>query len=177
MNYADIIAVLEWEDKCERRIKMSYNSPISVIIQMVDEHIKEVQKQEETAVVAEITRQMGVNIDKDELIRALNYDRHQYEKGYVDGRMSGKNEIESKLVHIETRFAIQKYRLNAEVEEWIKKKLCEDIGQYLYENNLVTFNETNWDFKSEDNYDRVTNDRIIFTADVQVYDEREGDEE
>lgn len=154
-----------------------YNSPIKMISRVVDNAIKEQQKQEETMIMAEITKQIGVDVDKDELIKALNYDRQQYEKGFVDGRFSGEHEIESKLVHIETRFAIQKYRLNADTVDWIKRHLCEEIGQYLYENNLVTFNETNWDFKSEDNYDRVTNDRVIFTADVRVYDEREVDQE
>ena len=28
----------------------------------------------------------GINVDKDELIKALKYDREQYEKGYTDGR-------------------------------------------------------------------------------------------
>lgn len=27
----------------------------------------------------------GIDVDKDELVRALNYDRNQYEKGYRDG--------------------------------------------------------------------------------------------
>ena len=26
----------------------------------------------------------GINVDKDELIKALSYDRHQYQKGYDD---------------------------------------------------------------------------------------------
>ena len=28
----------------------------------------------------------GINIDKDELVRAMQYDRDQYDKGYADGR-------------------------------------------------------------------------------------------
>ena len=28
---------------------------------------------------------IGIDVDKDELVRALNYDRNQYEKGYRDG--------------------------------------------------------------------------------------------
>ena len=30
-------------------------------------------------------QKVGVNIDKDELVRALQYDREQYNKGYEDG--------------------------------------------------------------------------------------------
>lgn len=35
--------------------------------------------------MCEIQQQMHVDINKDELIRALQYDRNQYEKGYHDG--------------------------------------------------------------------------------------------
>lgn len=54
-----------------------YKSPIEIIqsdIQMKTEEciLKAVQK-------------IGVNIDKDELIKAIMYDRKQYEKGYADG--------------------------------------------------------------------------------------------
>lgn len=30
-------------------------------------------------------QKVGVNVDKDELVRALQYDREQYNKGYEDG--------------------------------------------------------------------------------------------
>lgn len=32
----------------------------------------------------------GIDVDKDELVRALNYDRSQYEKGYRDGLKASK---------------------------------------------------------------------------------------
>lgn len=32
----------------------------------------------------------GIDVDKDELVRALNYDRNQYEKGYRDGLKASK---------------------------------------------------------------------------------------
>lgn len=152
---------------------MSYNSPISIISQMVDDQIKEMHKQEEAAIVTEITRKIGVDVDKDELIRALNYDRHQYEKGYLDGRMFGRHEVLSKVKRISNSQAIQKERFGycdekgtAEYKECIKRHVCDEIGRYLYENNLVTFTE----------YDGLDN-TLIIRADVQVYDEREGVEE
>ena len=152
---------------------MSYNSPITVISQMVNEQIKEMQKQEETAVMAEITKKIGVDIDKDELIRALNYDRQQYEKGFADGRFSGICEVKNKLVHLKQCQAVPKEQLEyygeertAEYKEFIKRHVCDDIGRYLYENNLVSFTE----------YDGLDN-TLIIRADVQVYDEREVDQE
>lgn len=32
----------------------------------------------------------GIDVDKDELVHALNYDRNQYEKGYRDGLKAGE---------------------------------------------------------------------------------------
>ena len=34
-------------------------------------------------------QEYGIKVDKDELIKALKYDRGQYEKGYKDGYKSG----------------------------------------------------------------------------------------
>lgn len=140
---------------------------------MVDEHIKETQKQEEKAIVAEITRKIGVDVNKDELIRALNYDRHQYEKGYTDGRMFGIHEVMSKVKHISNSQLIQKERFDycdgkgtAEYKEFIKRHICQEIGKYLYENNLVSFTES-------DSFDNT----LVIRADLQVYDENTEDEE
>ena len=151
---------------------MSYNSPITIMSQMVDDQIKEMQKQEETAIMAEITKKIGVDVDKDELIKALNYDRHQYEKGYIDGRFFGIREVKSKLVHLKQCQAIPKEQLEyygeertAEYKEFIKRQICSEIGRYLYENRLVTFTE----------YDGLDN-TLVLRADAQIYDEREGDE-
>lgn len=32
-----------------------------------------------------VTQEMGLDVDRDELLKALQYDRGQYEKGYADG--------------------------------------------------------------------------------------------
>lgn len=55
---------------------MSYQSPIEVI-----------QSQMRNQIEGEIYRavmNVGVNVDKDELVKALEYDRNQYQKGYKD---------------------------------------------------------------------------------------------
>ena len=33
-----------------------------------------------------VTAEYGINVNKDELIKALQYDRNQYQRGYMDGR-------------------------------------------------------------------------------------------
>ena len=55
---------------------MSYRSPIEVI-----------QTQMRNQIECEIYKavmNVGVNVDKEELLKALQYDREQYQKGYKD---------------------------------------------------------------------------------------------
>lgn len=61
---------------------MSYYSPIEVIR-------REMQTKFENDVYSAV-QQYGIVVDKDELIKALQYDRGQYEKGYADGRNESK---------------------------------------------------------------------------------------
>lgn len=58
-----------------------YESPIKLNIG--DVH-KEIVKQQDKDLYRFIQK-MSVDIDKDELIKALKFDREQYEKGYKDG--------------------------------------------------------------------------------------------
>lgn len=56
--------------------RMSYQSPIEVI-----------QTQMRNQIEGEIYKavmNVGVNVDKEELLKALQYDREQYQKGYKD---------------------------------------------------------------------------------------------
>lgn len=49
------------------------------------------QREEQTEQwVIEIIRKMGIDITKEGLIKALQYDRNQYEKGYQDGLNADK---------------------------------------------------------------------------------------
>lgn len=50
----------------------------------IDAKYGEVIKSFEDDVVKAVQK-VGINVDKDELIKALSYDRNQYEKGYNDG--------------------------------------------------------------------------------------------
>ena len=57
-----------------------FESPINLI--MDDMKTELVKKQEEQVLRA--VQRFGIVIDKEELIRALKYDRDQYDKGYRD---------------------------------------------------------------------------------------------
>ena len=74
-----------------------YESPIELVVSQFQ---TEIIKQQENQVFKAI-QNVGVNVDKAELLRALSYDRDQYEKGYADGYEAGRfamlEEIKRKL--------------------------------------------------------------------------------
>ena len=55
---------------------MSYESPIEMIYGQM--------RIETENAICKAVQNVGVNVDKDELIKALQYDREQYQKGYKD---------------------------------------------------------------------------------------------
>ena len=61
-----------------------YNSPINTIYEDIAAQITETQ---ENTIMSQV--RMIVDVDKEELIKALNYDRKQYEAGYNDGLLTG----------------------------------------------------------------------------------------
>lgn len=67
-----------------------YESPIEIfsVTDYVDKINKQIDEQTENIVLSAVTK-VGVNVNKEELIRALKYDRNQYERGYEDGKRNG----------------------------------------------------------------------------------------
>ena len=61
----------------------NWESPITKIYG--DIHNEIVRQDEENCTFA-IEQAIGYRVDKEELIKALQYDRNQYDKGYNDGR-------------------------------------------------------------------------------------------
>ena len=72
-----------------------YESPIKIIESTIDSIYKDIVKKKDDAIFAEIQSSFGVDLDRGELIRALQYDRNQYDKGYADG----KRDAMAELVH------------------------------------------------------------------------------
>lgn len=70
-----------------------YVSPITVAIHEIQRNYN---SKVDTLILEEIHK-YDVKVDKDELIKALKYDRNQYEKGYVDGKKETAREIFYKL--------------------------------------------------------------------------------
>ena len=58
-----------------------YESPVGLFYQETAPKISEGID----SLICEAVLNVGVNVDKEELLKALKYDRGQYEKGYADG--------------------------------------------------------------------------------------------
>ena len=74
-----------------------YDSPINVIY---GELQTKVEKDMENHIFESVLS-VGVMVDKDELIKALEYDRQQYEKGYEDGKIDAADYMYEKICEIE----------------------------------------------------------------------------
>lgn len=65
--------------------EIGYQSPIQILYDGIDS----MQEQQENEVVKYV-RKYGIYVDKEELQKALNYERNQYDNGFQDGRRSIK---------------------------------------------------------------------------------------
>ena len=59
-----------------------YNSPVK----LYETAMQTIMEEREGAIFAKIQSAFDVDVDKQELIRALQYDRDQYNQGYRDGK-------------------------------------------------------------------------------------------
>lgn len=59
-----------------------YESPITIVYGDIQTEFKK----ETESLIVNCVQNVGVDVDKDELIKALSYDRDQYDKGYADAK-------------------------------------------------------------------------------------------
>jgi len=77
----------KWMDESKMRAEFTdYESPITMYINHVTNQVIE---ERDNAVVGMVSEQIGLNIDKEELLKALQYDRDQFEAGYRKGYFAG----------------------------------------------------------------------------------------
>ena len=57
-------------------VGMSYQSPVDLILSEMNLRME--------GEIFKAVQNVGVNVDRDELLKALRYDRDQYQKGYAD---------------------------------------------------------------------------------------------
>lgn len=69
-----------------------YESPINLLTQISTELNEDIEKQIYTAI-----QTIGVDINKEELIKTINYDRNQYETGYKNGYKKAKEDLKTAI--------------------------------------------------------------------------------
>lgn len=84
---------------------MSYESPIEIAEKMSNQIDGDIMN---------VILSYGIKVDKNELIKALSYDRGQYEKGYTDGQKAGE-----RTAKVETVEKPNVYK-------------CSECGQYFH---------------------------------------------
>lgn len=114
-----------------------YESPIDVIYGQMQMDFEDN--------VMKAVQSYNINVNKDALISALMYDRHQYEKGYTEGKEEGKKEILDKLTRIlkdcsvpheiqSEEYFMGKKTMNFVNTEYFKKLFEENFyGESFYE--------------------------------------------
>lgn len=66
-----------------------YESPVDIYVRHM---VTDLQEKRDGEICAQIEEQIGVHVNKDEMIKALAYDRNQYEEGYRKGYAIGFSE-------------------------------------------------------------------------------------
>ena len=64
-----------------------YEPPIDICL--TEAIVEKIGADRDEAIMAKISQQLDVRVDKYELERALTYDREQYDKGFADGVKEG----------------------------------------------------------------------------------------
>lgn len=75
-------------------IELRYEEPVWDAMNKATEEVAANIRNDTYRMVIGACMKVGVSVDKDELVRALRYDRGQYEKGYVDGSLAAAAEVE-----------------------------------------------------------------------------------
>ena len=115
-------------------INFGYESPIEQIYKDVEYKFKEDMENK----VMEAVHHFGISVDKEELIKALQYDRNQYDKGYSDGRASIVEEFEKikeKMEVIHNRYAINFQGFSMSVAQECIDIIDNEIAELKGENN------------------------------------------
>lgn len=99
-----------------------YESPINFIFG--DIQMQVVKQQENEAYMA--VQKCGVDVNKEELMRALQYDREQYEKGYEDAVRQVKEDIIKELM-IQREWYLNLYAEFLDGEDYRSSLLLEKV--------------------------------------------------
>lgn len=100
-----------------------YKSPIELIVK--DTYQKILEQREEN--IFKAIFETGVKVDKEELLKALKYDREQYNKGYIDGLKEFAERLKAKKARYNAdNFYVIDYIPSKEVDNLLKEMVGED---------------------------------------------------
>lgn len=105
-----------------------WDSPIN-ITEIQDSFVSEIKNRTEEMVFTEIKR-IGIDVDKEELIKALTYDRNQYEKGYADGYAEAIREFSGKLIDLANEFPTVEND-DGEIRPMTIEEMCNQVARQL----------------------------------------------
>ena len=74
-----------------------YESPVTLYISQI---AAEIEQRRENEIIAQTSERMGIDIDKRELMRALNYERNQYSLGYRAGYAKAMETIQTEVAEV-----------------------------------------------------------------------------
>lgn len=100
----------------EYKSKVKYEAPIEINIEEDFPDPGAMAVSEIENMISSAVLKVGITVDKEELIKALRYDRGQYEKGYADGKCDAAAAIEA---------------LEAKVPHWVSVK--DELPPMLYQ--------------------------------------------
>lgn len=98
-----------------------YDSPITMF---VHNHTTKILEDRENAIFARISEEIGLNINKEELIKALNYDRDQYVKGFQAAKRIYSKECGEWVCTVKSNFP------QYEPDEY-RCSICDGVGHKL----------------------------------------------
>ena len=75
-----------------------YESPIMILQDQIATDFARKIDEETGKAIYEATQRIGINVDDNELLKALRYDRGQYDKGYNDGFNDGRKAIIAEII-------------------------------------------------------------------------------
>lgn len=111
-----------------RRLKALYEIPTPSgyeppIWGAINQMVNNIAEQRDNAIMVKIREQIGVNVDKDELIRALNYDRNQFNEGYRKGYRDATEKYEEADRWIPVRERLPEEKIDPNTQDF-EEVLC-----------------------------------------------------
>ena len=103
-----------------------YESPITIVEQKLHKTISE---QYDDYIMTTIEKTLGCEVDKEELIKALNYDRNQYDKGFRDGY--GMEHTPSPITRGDLIRRMTDEELANEIYGWVSMYMPPQLRNYL----------------------------------------------